>query len=328
MITLYHCDAARSFRPLWMLEELGLPYELKMLPFPPRVFAKEFLGLNPLGTIPFMIDGETKMTESSGICHYLGTKYGPTPLIVGLDEPAYGAFLNWMYFSDATLTFPQTLVLRYSQLEPGGAAATRRSSGDYAKWFLGRLRAVEARDREVGIPLRRTGSPPPTSPTATRSGLPTISVSPRILGRMSRPIGRGLQQRDGLPAARSQRNKKPGRNRTLRQGRGPDSGGRQYRPKELIQSVGDRSPILRYGGPPQRPKEPREEEPPWTRSWTHNGEQSGHRMLITPERVFYAGLLGRPRERCPGAFHVYVAIRDALHLATSDGQRVRTANSR
>ena len=79
MITLYHCDAARSFRPLWMLEELGLAYELKMLPFPPRVFAKEYLGINPLGTIPFMIDGETKMTESSGICHYLGTKYGPTP---------------------------------------------------------------------------------------------------------------------------------------------------------------------------------------------------------------------------------------------------------
>ena len=143
MITLYHCDGARSFRPLWMLEEMGLPYELKMLPFPPRVLAKEYLAINPLGTIPFMVDGETKMTESSGICYYLGTRYGPTPLVVGLDDPAYGAFLNWMYFSDATLTFPQTLVLRYSQLEP----EERRNpqvAGDYAKWFLGRLRAVEA----------------------------------------------------------------------------------------------------------------------------------------------------------------------------------------
>jgi glutathione S-transferase len=37
MITLYHCISARSFRPLWALEELGLRYELKMLPFPPRV---------------------------------------------------------------------------------------------------------------------------------------------------------------------------------------------------------------------------------------------------------------------------------------------------
>jgi glutathione S-transferase len=143
MIILYHCHGARSFRPLWMLEEMALPYELRMLPFPPRVLAKEFLGINPLGTIPFMIDGETRMTESSGICHYLGTKHGPTPLVVGIGEPSYGAFLNWMYFSDATLTFPQTLVLRYTQLE----TEERRNpqvAADYAKWFYGRLRAVEA----------------------------------------------------------------------------------------------------------------------------------------------------------------------------------------
>src|SRR6516165_2344713 len=143
MITLYHCSGARSFRVLWMLEEMALSYELKMLPFPPRVFAKEFLSLNPLGTIPLMIDGETRMTESSGICHYLGTIHGPTPLIVGADEPAYGAFLNWMYFSDATLTFPQALVLRYSRLEPEERRSPRVAT-DYAKWFLGRLRAVEA----------------------------------------------------------------------------------------------------------------------------------------------------------------------------------------
>jgi glutathione S-transferase len=143
MITLYHCNAARSFRPLWMLEELGLPYDLKMLPFPPRVFAKDYLAINPLGTIPFMIDGDTRMSESSGICHYLGTRYGPTPLVVNVEETAYGAFLNWMYFSDATLTFPQTLVLRYTQLEPEERRNPQVAT-DYAKWFLGRLRAVEA----------------------------------------------------------------------------------------------------------------------------------------------------------------------------------------
>ena len=143
MITLYHCDGARSFRPLWMLEEMGLAYELKMLPFPPRVFAKEYLGINPLGTIPFMVDGETRMSESSGICYYLGRKHGPTPLMVGENDPAYGAFLNWMYFSDATLTFPQTLVLRYTQLQPEERRNPQVAT-DYAKWFLGRLRAVEA----------------------------------------------------------------------------------------------------------------------------------------------------------------------------------------
>jgi hypothetical protein len=44
--------------------------------------------------------------------------------------------------------------------------------------------------------------------------------------------------------------------------------------------------------------------------------ESGHLMLITPERVFYAGLLGRPRQRCPGAFHVYVSVEAGLWLTT------------
>jgi AraC-like DNA-binding protein len=50
------------------------------------------------------------------------------------------------------------------------------------------------------------------------------------------------------------------------------------------------------------------------------GRDSGHLMLITPERVFYAGLLGRPRERRPGAFHIYVAIKGGLWLVTADGR--------
>jgi AraC-like DNA-binding protein len=49
--------------------------------------------------------------------------------------------------------------------------------------------------------------------------------------------------------------------------------------------------------------------------------KSGHLMLITPERVFYAGLLGRPRERCSGGFNIYVAIEDGLWLTTSDGRK-------
>ena len=67
MITLYHCVDARSFRALWALEEVGVPYELRMLPFPPRYLQREYLKVNPLGTIPLMIDGETRMTESAAI---------------------------------------------------------------------------------------------------------------------------------------------------------------------------------------------------------------------------------------------------------------------
>jgi glutathione S-transferase len=84
------------------------------------------------------------MTESSAICEYLATRYGPTDLAVRPDEPAYGAYLNALYFGEATLTFPQTLVLRYTLLEPKERRQPQVAE-DYAKWFLGRLRSVETR---------------------------------------------------------------------------------------------------------------------------------------------------------------------------------------
>jgi len=61
-------------------------------------------------------------------------------LIVPVDDSAYGAWLNWLYFGEATLTFPQTLVLRYRQLEPGRA---EHVADDYARWFMSRLRHVD-----------------------------------------------------------------------------------------------------------------------------------------------------------------------------------------
>ena len=140
MIRLYHCADARSFRPLWALEELGLEYELIVMPFPPRYRAKEYMAINPLGTIPALVDDDTFMTESAAIVEYLVTRYGPSPLAVPVDDPAYGAWLNWLHFGEATLTFPQTLVLRYRRFEPGKAEVV---ADDYAKWFLARLRAVD-----------------------------------------------------------------------------------------------------------------------------------------------------------------------------------------
>ncbi len=145
MFTLHHCVSARSFRVLWMLEELGLTYTLKMLPFPPRANAREFLQINPLGTVPAFFDGEVRMTESAAICQYLvatAARTARTPLNVEAHEPEFGAFLNYLHFGEATLTFPQTLVLRYGRFEP----QERRSpqvADDYAKWFLSRLRSLE-----------------------------------------------------------------------------------------------------------------------------------------------------------------------------------------
>jgi glutathione S-transferase len=142
MITLHHCRDARSFRALWALEEIGAPYELKMLPFPPRYRAREYLELNPLGTVPLLVDGETRMTESAAICQYLADRYAAPPLRMLPDEPSYGAYLNALHFGEATLTFPQTIVLRYGQLEPPERRLPQ-AVADYAKWTAGRLKGFE-----------------------------------------------------------------------------------------------------------------------------------------------------------------------------------------
>ncbi len=162
-LKLYHCKGARSLRPLWALEELGLDYELHNLPFPPRVLQKEYLAINPLGTIPCFFDGETRMTESPAICHYLVEKFaaqqGKPGLHVRNDEPDYARYLNWLYFSDATLTFPQTIVLRYTRLEKEERRLPQ-AAADYRAWFYGRLRAVDAvvKDQEYLVANRFTAA--------------------------------------------------------------------------------------------------------------------------------------------------------------------------
>lgn len=139
---LYHCPDARSLRPLWALEELGLEYELINMEFPPRATYPGYLDLNILGTVPTFVDGDLIMTESSGICCYLGDKYSSGELAVARDEPEYGDYLNWLFRSDATLTFPQTLVLRYTRLEPEERRQPQVVE-DYSIWYLSRLRSVE-----------------------------------------------------------------------------------------------------------------------------------------------------------------------------------------
>jgi glutathione S-transferase len=148
MIALYHSLSARSFRPLWMLEELGLRYELHMLPFPPRALKPEYLQTNPLGTIPLLLDGASRLTESAAICQYLAQRHSPRALNVESDEAGFADYLNFLHFGEATLTFPQTLVLRYTQLEPPERRQPQVVE-DYSRWFLARLRTLEPRLAQV-----------------------------------------------------------------------------------------------------------------------------------------------------------------------------------
>lgn len=145
MIKLYHCMSARSFRVLWTLEELGMAYQLVMLPFPPRLNAPEFLEKNPAGTVPLLVHGQTRMTESVAICQYvssLGAQSSQSILQVLPHEAEYGAYLNYLHFGEATLTFPLTLVLRYSRFEPKERQLPSVVE-DYSRWFLSRLRTLE-----------------------------------------------------------------------------------------------------------------------------------------------------------------------------------------
>ena len=138
---LWHCAGARSLRPLWALEEMGLEYELELLPFPPRMFQRDYLEVNSLGTVPFLQDGETEMTESSAICQYLVDRYEQYEFGLRPEHPEYGAYLNWLHHADATLTFPQTLTMRYYYLEP--TPEKQAVGDDYAKWFIARLRRLD-----------------------------------------------------------------------------------------------------------------------------------------------------------------------------------------
>jgi glutathione S-transferase len=139
---LWHCYNSRSLRALWALEELGIDYELETMAFPPRYTVEKYKALNSLGTVPFFVDGdngEIQMTESVAICHYLGEKYqSVNNIILSVVDSDYGDYLNWLYHSDATLTFPQTLVLRYRAFAAKGCTQGQ-TADDYDTWFASRL---------------------------------------------------------------------------------------------------------------------------------------------------------------------------------------------
>lgn len=139
---LYHCRDSRSLRALWALEECGVPYELVKMPFPPRYGHPGYLDINPLGTVPALKVRDYVMTESAAICHYVADISDRPELRVDKGEAAHPEYLNWLHRSDATFTFPQTLVLRYSRLEKPERRLPQVVA-DYTIWFQKRVEIVE-----------------------------------------------------------------------------------------------------------------------------------------------------------------------------------------
>src|SRR5688500_15184810 len=113
MITLYHCKDARSFRILWMLEELKLDYRLETMAFPPRVNAPGYLEHHPVGNVPFRVDGDERLFDSGAMLIYLASRGGGRPGLRA-DEPGFGEWLSWIAHGEADLTMPLAAALRYS----------------------------------------------------------------------------------------------------------------------------------------------------------------------------------------------------------------------
>jgi len=144
---LYTCARSRGLRATWAAEEAGVDIDLRVLPFPPRHMAPEYLEQNPLGTVPLLIDGPeeggARMTESCAIAHYLATREGYTDLAIAPGERDYAEYLDYTYHADATITFPQTVFMRFAIFEKD--KGLEEAGHAYAKWFHKRLVKVEQR---------------------------------------------------------------------------------------------------------------------------------------------------------------------------------------
>src|SRR6185436_19852586 len=116
MIKLYHAPLTRSIRIYWLLEELGLPYELSIVKFTPG--KTPFAQATPYGKVPAIEDGDVVMIESGAILEYILEKSGQGRLAPAPGTAARPAFLQWVYFSEATVLPPVGDIVRHTLFKP------------------------------------------------------------------------------------------------------------------------------------------------------------------------------------------------------------------
>jgi glutathione S-transferase len=117
MITVF--GEGRGFRVVWLLEEMGLPYQLRPVDLLAGVEKDtEFLAINPAGFIPAIRDGDVTMVESIAIMEYLMARYGPTPLAPDPHHPAFSAYQQFLHLGEAGLAAPMYIVVVSRHLAP------------------------------------------------------------------------------------------------------------------------------------------------------------------------------------------------------------------
>lgn len=105
MLTVW--GEGRGFRVVWLLEEMGLPYQLRDVDLLKGVENDpEFLAINPAGFIPALQDGDAVLVESIAIMEYLIARHGPTPLAPDPHDPAFAPYQQFLHLGEAGLAMP------------------------------------------------------------------------------------------------------------------------------------------------------------------------------------------------------------------------------
>jgi glutathione S-transferase len=103
-ITLYHSPASRAFTAYWMLEELGVPFDVRTIDIRKgEQKSAAYLKLNPAGKVPTLTDGEVVVSENPAIGIYLADRYGYGTLAPRIEDRDRGAYLKWMVFATAVV---------------------------------------------------------------------------------------------------------------------------------------------------------------------------------------------------------------------------------
>lgn len=104
MIKFYWCPQTRASRILWMLEEMGEPYEIEQVDLRnPETKSAEFLAASPMGKVPALADGSVKIADSSAIALYLADRYPASGLAPAIEDSQRGSYLYWMTFTPGVI---------------------------------------------------------------------------------------------------------------------------------------------------------------------------------------------------------------------------------
>jgi len=108
MIKVHHLNYSRSTRILWLMEELGLPYEIVPYSRDPKTYrAPDSLkGIHPLGKAPVIEDGDLVLAESGAIVEYLVARHGGGRLAPAADTPEWAAYIEWLHYAEGSAMLP------------------------------------------------------------------------------------------------------------------------------------------------------------------------------------------------------------------------------